>query len=135
MKKVLSTKYSPGAFNFAMLILRITLGVLLASHGYDKLVHFSGMQNHFYNFIGLGSTASLALAVFAEFFCSIFIILGLFTRLAAIPIAIMMCIVVFIVTHGQIFGSGERGTIYLAAALTLLFCGPGKISMDGMIGK
>ena len=135
MKKILSTKYSPGAFNFAMLILRLTLGVLVASHGYDKLVHFSELKNHFYNFMRLGATISLTLTVFAEFFCSIFIILGLFTRLAAIPIVIVMCVVVFMVTHGQILGSGERGTIYLAASLTLLFCGPGKISMDGVLGK
>jgi putative oxidoreductase len=135
MKKILSTKYSAGAFNFSMLILRISLGVLIASHGYDKLVHFSGMQNHFYNFIGLGSTVSLALAVFAEFFCSIFIILGLFTRMAIIPVIIVMGVVVFMVTHGQILGSGERGTIYLAASLTLLFCGPGRISLDGTLGK
>jgi putative oxidoreductase len=135
MKKILSTKYSPGAFNIAMLILRIPLGVLIASHGYDKLIHFSEMQNHFYNFIGLGSTVSLALAVFAEFFCSIFIILGLFTRIAIIPVIIVMGVVVFMVTHRQILGSGERGTIYLAASLTLLFCGPGRISLDGMLGK
>jgi putative oxidoreductase len=135
MKKLLSTKYSAGRFNFSMLILRLSLGVLIANHGYDKLIHFSEMQNHFYNFIGLGSTLSLALAVFAEFFCSIFIILGLFTRLAIIPVIVVMSVVVFMVTHGQILGSGERGTIYLAASLVLLFCGPGRISLDGMLGK
>ncbi len=135
MSKFLSTKYSTGAFNFAMFILRVTTGVLVASHGYNKLIHFNSMKNHFMNFIGLGATVSLALVVFAEFFCAIFLILGLFTRFAVIPIIIEMCVIMFITTHGQIFGEGEKGAIYLAATLTILLCGPGKISVDGMIGK
>jgi putative oxidoreductase len=135
MKKLLSTKYSNGGFNFAMLILRVTLGVLLFSHGYDKLVHFGNMKTHFFNFLGLGSMVSLSLVVFAEFFCSMFIILGLFTRFAAIPIIVVMSVVVFMVTHGQILGEGERGAIYLAASLAVLINGPGKISLDAFLGK
>ena len=135
MKRIISTKYSTGAFNFAMFILRVSTGVLMASHGFTKLVHFSTMKNHFMNFMGMGSTASLALVVFTEFFCSIFLILGLFTRMACIPIIIEMAVIVFIVTHGNVFGEGERAALYLAATLTLLFLGPGKISVDGMIGK
>lgn len=135
MKKILSTKYSAGAFNLAMLILRLGLGVLVANHGYSKLVHFSTMKNHFMNFLGLGSTISLALVVFAEFFCSIFVILGLFTRVVIIPIVVVMSVVVFVATHGEILGQGEKGAIYLACALAILLCGPGKISVDGAIGK
>ncbi len=135
MKKIFSTKYSTGAFNFGMLILRLGVGILVASHGYNKLVHFSTAKAHFMNFMGLGSTTSLALAVFAEFFCSIFLILGLFTRLATIPIIIVMAVVVFSVTHGNIFGDGEKAAMYLAALITILFCGPGRISVDGMVAK
>ena len=36
MSKLLSTKYSAGAFNFGMFVLRVTLGLLLVSHGYAK---------------------------------------------------------------------------------------------------
>ncbi|MEO6639319.1 MAG: DoxX family protein [Ginsengibacter sp.] len=135
MKKILSIKYSPAAFNFAMLLLRLAVGVLVASHGYSKLVRFSTMKAHFMNFMGLGSTVSLSLVVFAEFFCAIFLILGLFTRLAAIPIIIVMIVALFKVHNGQLFAEGEKAAIYLAAALAILLCGPGKISMDGMIGK
>jgi uncharacterized membrane protein YphA (DoxX/SURF4 family) len=46
-----------------------------------------------------------------------------------------MLVVVFMVTHGQIFGDGEKGAIYLFTSLTILLCGPGKISVDGLIGK
>jgi putative oxidoreductase len=135
MKKFLSTKYSKGGFNLAMLILRLGVGVLLASHGYDKLIHFHDMENKFMNFLSLGQTVSLSLVVFAEFFCAILLILGLFTRFAAIPIIVVMSVALFKVHDGQLFSEGEKATIYLAGALTILLCGPGRISIDGIIGR
>ncbi len=135
MSKFLSTKYSSGAFNLGMLVLRIATGLLLANHGYAKLVKFSSLKYKFMNFMHLGSTASLSLIIFAELVCGILLILGLFTRFACIPIIIGMIVVVFVASHGQIFDSGEKGMVYLAATLTILLCGPGKISVDGMIGK
>ena len=135
MSRFLSTKYSNAGFNFGMLVLRVVLGILLASHGYSKLISFTTLRYKFMNFLHLGSTVSLSLVIFAELFCSIFLILGLFTRFAIIPIIIAMGVVVFVATHGEILGQGERGTIYLAASIAILFCGPGKISVDGMIGK
>lgn len=135
MAKFLSTKYSVGAFNFAMLVLRVATGILLMSHGFPKLVKFSTLRFKFMDFMNLGPTTSLILIIFAEFFCAIFLILGLFTRFAAIPIIIAMFVIVFIVSHGDIFGDGEKAFIFLASTITILFCGPGKISVDGMIGK
>ncbi|MEO6904830.1 MAG: DoxX family protein, partial [Ginsengibacter sp.] len=124
-----------GAFNLGMLVLRIATGLLLANHGYAKLVKFSSLKFKFMNFMHLGSTVSLSLIIFAELVCGILLILGLFTRFACIPIIIGMIVVVFVASHGQIFDAGEKGMVYLAATLTILLCGPGKISVDGMIGK
>jgi putative oxidoreductase len=135
MKKLLSTKYSAGAINAAMLLLRLVLGVLMLSHGYQKLIHFAEYQIKFMNFMGLGSTASLALVVFAEFFCSMFLVLGLFTRLAAIPLIIATCVMVFKAHNAEIFGDGETAALYLAGYLVLFIVGPGKVSVDGLIGK
>ncbi len=135
MKRILSTKYSAGAFNLAMLVLRLGVGALVANHGFGKLVHFSTTKHHFLNFLGLGSTVSLTLVIFAEFFCSIFLILGLFTRLAAIPVLIVMSVALFKVHNGDLFAEGEKATMYLAGSLVILLCGPGKISVDGAIGK
>jgi putative oxidoreductase len=135
MRKLLSTKYSAGAFNAAMLILRLGIGILMMMHGYDKLVHFGDLQHKFMNFMGIGSSMSLALVVFAEFFCSLFLILGLFTRLAAIPLIIATCVMVFKAHKGEVFGDGETAAIYLTTYLVLFFVGPGRISVDSMIGK
>lgn len=135
MKKLLSTKYSTGAFNAALLVLRLGTGLLMMNHGYDKLVHFGSMHNKFMNFMGIGTSLSLALVIFAEFFCSIFIVLGLFTRLATIPLIIVMCVALFKAHNAEVFGKGELAALYLAAYFTILLVGPGKVSVDGMIGK
>ncbi|HEY5463527.1 MAG TPA: DoxX family protein [Hanamia sp.] len=135
MKKFLSIKYSHGAFNFGMLVLRVAAGLLLAHHGFQKLIKFNVLKYQFMNFMHLGSTVSLSLIIIAELICGILLIIGLFTRLACIPIIIGMCVVVFVASNANIFAQGERGMIYLAATITILFCGPGKVSLDGMIGK
>ena len=135
MKKLLSTKYSAGAFSTAVFILRITVGALMLNHGYNKLVHFADMQPKFMNFLGLGNTVSLSMVIFAEFFCSVFLILGLFTRLACIPLIIAMGVALWKAHHFEVFGDGEIPALYLGAYITLLLVGPGKASLDSMMGK
>ncbi len=135
MKKLMSTSYSSGAFNFAMLLLRFGVGVLMINHGYSKLVHFGEMQNKFVNFLGMGQTISLSLVVFAEFFCSLFLILGLFSRLSVIPLIVTMCVALFKVHKGDFFVDGQVAALFLCVYVTILIVGPGKISVDGMTGK
>ena len=136
MKKILSTKYSAAAFNFSMLFLRVVFGLLIISkHGYDKLVKFSTLQYQFYNFLGLGSRISLGLAIFAEVLCALFIVIGLFTRLACIPLVIAMSVALFSAHQGDFFGRGEAAGLFLIVFFVLLFTGPGKVSLDRLIAK
>ena len=135
MKKLLSTKYSASAFNIAMLVLRVGFAGMMLPRGFDKLVNFQDVEKHMLNFLGIGTTMSLALLIFAEFFCSLFVLLGLFTRLATIPLIIAMSVAVMKAHKGQIFGDGEHAAMYVVGFLVLLLVGPGKISADGMIGK
>ena len=135
MRKLLSTRYAASAFSAALLLLRLGLGILMMNHGYDKLMHFSTMQNKFMNFMGIGTSASLALLVFAEFFCSLFLVMGLFTRFAAIPLIIATSVMVFKAHNGDVFGDGETAALYLTGYLVLLLVGPGPVSVDQLIGK
>lgn len=135
MKNLLSTKYSNAAFNAGMLIMRVMLGLILMSHGYAKLIKFGSLRHRFMNFLHLGSTLSLSLIIFAELFCGFLILLGMFTRLAAIPVVIGMGVVFFVASNYDIFGAGERGAMYMAVSVMILLCGPGKISVDAMTGK
>jgi putative oxidoreductase len=135
MRKLLSTNYSAGAFNTAILLLRLTAGVLMLMIGYDKLVHFQEHIPKMINFMGIGQKVSLILVVFAEFFCSAILIIGLFTRFACIPLIITMCVALFKVHNADFFGDGQTATLFLGCFIALLLIGPGKISVDGMIGK
>ena len=139
MKKLFSTRVSDNAFSFAMLLLRLGAGgLMMVNHGYDKLKNFSAKAASFADPFGIGSTTSLSLTVFAEFFCAAFIVLGLFTRLAAIPLIIAMA-VAFFYAHDMNFaagkGGGEPALIFLISYIILLIAGPGKISLDKFIGK
>ncbi|HEV8508369.1 MAG TPA: DoxX family protein [Chitinophagaceae bacterium] len=134
--KIASTKYSDGALSFALLVLRLGLGlIMMVTHGYDKLQHFSKYSASFSDPFHLGSRVSLSLDIFAEFFCSCLIVLGLFTRLACIPLIIAMSVALFNAHQGDAFGNGERAALYLAGYIALLFVGPGKVSIDKLIGK
>ena len=135
MRKLLSTHYSAGAFNTAMLFLRIVAGGLMLVHGYDKMVHFNETAANMMNFMGIGSKATTALVIFAEFFCSMLVILGLFTRLACIPLIICMSVALFMAHNGDFLGKGQMAALYLACFVVLLFVGAGKVSVDSMISK
>ncbi|MCX6198531.1 MAG: DoxX family protein [Bacteroidetes bacterium] len=135
IKKILSTKINDTQVNVALLILRLTAGVLMAYHGYGKLTHFSEMQTKFMDFMGLGMSASLALVVFAEFFCSLLLIAGLATRFALIPLIITMLVAVFQAHSGDIFGDGQTAFLYLAIYTALMLKGAGKFSLDAFLFK
>jgi putative oxidoreductase len=136
MKKILSTAYSDTAFNLGMLVLRAVLGfMLIINHGLVKISNFGQMSSNFYDPFHIGGTASLSLVIFAELFCSMFLILGLFTRLAAFVLAINLAVAVFMFHRGQPIKNMELGIVYLGGIFTLLLVGPGRVSVDGMMGK
>jgi putative oxidoreductase len=135
MKKLFSTRYSDTAINLGLLLFRLSLGGLMIPHGYKKLMNFAAKSSTFTDPFGIGSPFSMSMAIFAEFFCAILIVLGLLTRVACIPLIIAMGVAVFVSHDGEIFGEGEHAALYLAGFIALLFTGPGKLSLDRLVGK
>ena len=135
MKKLFSTKYSDNGLQFALLLLRLAFAGIMLTHGWDKLMHFAERSSRFYDPLHIGSALTLALVVFAEFFCAALVLLGFLTRLACVPLIINMGVALYFVHKGQVFGVGEQDALYLGGFLALLFTGPGKISLDRLIGK
>ena len=135
MKKLFSTRYNAGAYNTAFLVLRLGFGILLAHHGYLKLSNFQQTESFMADFMGIGKSVSTALVIFAELFCGSLVILGLFTRLACVPIIIMFLFIIFKMGHADFFGKEELPTAYLIPFIALLFTGAGKFSIDNMISK
>jgi putative oxidoreductase len=132
---LLSANFTNGAINAGLLILRVGLGVLMIPHGYDKIVKFNEYKTQFMNFLGLGQPISLGLDIFAEFFCALLVVFGLFTRLATIPLIIAMIVAVTMAHGGRIFADGEHAALYAIGFLTLLITGPGRYSADAMFRR
>lgn len=119
----------------SLLLLRLAMGGLMIPHGYSKLAGFSSRSRGFADPFHIGGPASMSLAIFAEFFCAVLIVLGLMTRLATIPLIVAMSVAVFYSNNGDISGGGEKAALFLTGYIVLLFTGPGKASMDRLIGK
>jgi len=135
MSQFFSTKYKQGALDFSLFLLRLAGGGLMTLHGFNKLIHFTEKVKKFPDPIHIGPTLSLSLVIFAEFFCAVLLVFGLLTRLAAIPLVIVMSVALFVVHGGRVFDDGESAALFLAVFTCLLFVGPGKFSLDRLIGK
>lgn len=118
-----------------LLVLRVFFGVLLMVHGYEKMSNFAELAMVFPDPVGIGSHASLILAVFAEFFCAAAFILGFLYRLSMIPMIVTMFTAFFMVHGGSVAGGGELAFVYLAVFLAMYVAGPGAYSADYLIGR
>lgn len=135
MKHSFSTKTNANALNFWLLISRIAVGALMLTHGVPKLEMLMKGHVQFPDPLHVGTTVSLALTVFAEFVCSILLILGLATRFAAIPLMVVMLMASFSIMAAEPLGKKELPIIYLSLFVGYLILGAGKYSVDHLIGK
>lgn len=134
MSTIFNTEYKGTQVDLVLLILRVGVGVMMLVHGFPKLqMLLAGGEIQFPGVMGMGPAVSLALAVFAEFLCSIFLILGLATRLAAIPLIVTMLIAVFVIHANDPFANQELGLHYLLTYISLLILGGGKFSVDAFL--
>lgn len=131
-----NTKANPIIFDIVLFLVRLFIGFAMISHGFPKLqTLIDGGEIKFYDFLGLGPKISLGLTVFAEFVCSIFLILGLFTRVAAGFLIFTMAIAAFVVHSADGFDKRELSLLYLSIYLIIISFGAGRFSIDGMIEK
>ena len=136
MRRLLTTDYSVTSFNLTMLLMRCAFGFLiLFNHGIPKLMKFASLQSSFYDPFGIGSKWALILVIFAEVFCAILLIIGLFSRIAVIPLIITMCVILFMANKGEPLSKLELPILFLAGYVAVLLAGPGRLSVDGIIGK
>ena len=136
MNKILKTDIDSTQVDVVLLILRIGVAALMLTHGLPKLqMLLSGGEIQFPGVMGLSPAISLGLAVFAEVIASILILIGLATRLAAIPLIITMMVAVFMIHANDPFATKELGLLYIFLYIPLLILGSGKFSLDAVIGS
>jgi len=118
-----------------ILILRLGFGGLLAvQHGLPKLQQWAQYASVFPDPLHIGSKASLAMAIFGELVCGSLLAVGLAARLAAIPPLITMAVAFFVVHNLDPWTKKEMAFVYLVAFLVLALTGPGRLSLDAVIG-
>jgi len=120
--------YGP-VINTLLLAIRIAVSVLMLTHGYPKLVKLVSGDYAFPDPIGLGSEFSLFLATFAEFFCSILVIIGYRTRLAVMPLIATMLVALLIVHSDDSVFEHVNILLYLLTYGILLHLGGGKFGL------
>jgi putative oxidoreductase len=134
--------------SIATTILRLTLGVVFFAHGAQKMLGwfggpgFTGTMSFFTGAMHIPAPLAF-LAIAAEFFGGIGLILGFLTRIAVLGIAVNMLVAIATVHHAFGFFMNWAGTqkgegfefhlLVLAMAAFLLIRGAGGISVDRAI--
>lgn len=122
--------------NLGKLVLRLAMGGMMLTHGWPKLEKLmAGGEIKFSDPLGLGPAVSLVLVVFAEFICSILIIVGYKSKWSAIPLIITMLVAALIVHANDPFSGKEKSLLFAAGFMTIFLMGPGKYSIDYRTGK
>ncbi|HET8838803.1 MAG TPA: DoxX family protein [Flavobacteriaceae bacterium] len=133
MKKLFKITKTSKNIDLALLLGRISIGLLMLVHGISKINGFSESPVQFFDFMGLGAEVSLGLAIFAEVGCSVLILFGLGTRFAVIPLIVTMLVAVLVVHGGDPFIKQEMGLHYLLVYIMLFLTGSGRYSLDQLI--
>ena len=119
----------------ALLFLRLFIGGMMLSHGWTKLATFSVLSATFPDPLGVGSTLSLLLILFAEVGCSCLLIFGLMTRLATLPLMFGMLMAFFVIHGADPFAVRELPLLYLGVYVFLLWGGAGSYALDEWIRR
>lgn len=136
--------------SWAALITRVTLGVVILPHGLQKLFGwfgghgFAGTMHHFTENLGIPTVFAL-LAIIAESFGALGLIVGLLTRVAALGVgatigtaAVMVHLQYgfFMNWFGNQAGEGfEYHLLVVGMALALIISGGGRWSLDRLVAE
>ena len=123
------------AVNTGLFILRVAIGCFMLVHGWQKVMGFGELADTFPDPLGMGSRLSLISAIGAEVGCSVLLVIGLGTRLAAIPLAFTMIVALFVVHRADPWQVKELAAVYLSVYTVIIFTGPGSFSLDHILSS
>jgi putative oxidoreductase len=122
----------------ALLLMRLALGAIMVAHGYHKV--FGGLHHHAQMVASLGLPAWLGyVSAFTEFFGGLLILVGLFTRVAALGVCLDLFVAIWKVhLHNGLIGGPDRpgyefALAAFALAFAIIFFGGGPIAIDHVL--
>ncbi|MFV3415111.1 DoxX family protein [Pseudomonas nitroreducens] len=111
----------------ALLFMRVSAALLLLQvHGLPKLLHWQSELKHIEDPFGFGAAPTLALAVFAEVLCPLLLILGVFARLACLPVIAVLLVALLFVHPQWSLEEGQFAWWMLILFAGLALAGPGR---------
>jgi putative oxidoreductase len=120
-------------------VARLTIGWVFLQSGWGKLTNLSKVVG-FFTELGIPAPQFQApLAATAEFVCGALILIGLFTRVATLPLIVTMTVAILTAKKGDIhelsdlFGTSEY--LYIVILLWLGAYGAGQISFDAVFAR
>jgi putative oxidoreductase len=120
------------------LLARLTVGLVFIQTGWGKLHTLPDVTEFFASLHIPAPGLNARVAASTEFFGGILVLLGLGTRLAALPMAFTMVVAILTAKRGDIDGLttlvGFEEWSYLVLFLWLALAGAGPLSLDRLLG-
>jgi putative oxidoreductase len=119
------------------LLARIAIGVVFIGTGWGKLHNLDKITS-FFTDLGIPAPAfNAVLASAAELVCGALLLVGLFTRLAALPLVVVMIVAIVAAKRSDISGLSDLlgfvETLYAVLLAWLFTAGAGPISLDRIL--
>lgn len=141
IKYIFLTPVSRTLPSIGLLLSRLIFGGFMAfGHGLPKLLSYADKAQGFPDPLGIGAPLSMASAIAAELVCGILLMLGIATRVVSLPLIFTMTVAALMVhAGGPLFlpaaGAKEPALLYAFSFALFLFTGPGRFSLDYLIGR
>jgi putative oxidoreductase len=128
---------SPIALNTGLLIVRVAIGMFLIYHGWE--IFNKAKMNEYLTWDAFRYSSAGSFLVYAgkaaELAAGVLLILGLFTRIAALLIIGAFGYIAFNLGNGIIWNNDQHPFLFVMFGILFLFTGPGTISMDHSLFK
>lgn len=110
-----------------LFFLRVAGSFMLAYvHGWPKVMNYAHELTVIEDPFGFGAHFSLWCALIAEVVCPLFIMAGISTRLACLPIIAVLLVSMLVVHPGWTIAQGQFGWLLLVIFVAIALCGPGR---------
>lgn len=128
--------------NLSRLFLRLFVGVMVLQISVNQMARFDEFST-MYSIGEVDGSATLETLIVTELICSVLIVLGLLTRVAILPLMLIMVYATSVLMDGSSVTSNALFGM-MPAMMPILFCGvlvffgisgPGKISLDYILAR
>lgn len=126
-------RYAAARPDLGLLLLRLGGAyLLLMVHGLPKLQHYGDELAHIDDPLHLGRAVTLWLALLAEVLCPLAIAAGLLTRLACLPILVLLLVSMLAVHPAWSLAEGQFGWLLLVIFASIAVAGPGAYAVQSL---